>query len=137
MGELHRSAASLGFYGDDLDPKELSERLGGVPTVGVRKGGTWLTARGVEKMAHTGSWRIHVADCAPADLDGQINDLLDGLTDDLSAWRTFAQRYRGRIFLGLFLETGNEGVSLRPETLMRVGERGLLIDFDIYSAADF
>lgn len=136
MGELHRSSASLGFYGDDLDPQELSDRLGGEPTVGVRKGGKWRTESGVEKVAHTGSWRVRVPDCAPADLDGQINDLLDRFTADLLAWRSLARKYRGRIFCGLFLETGNEGISLQPETLARLGERGLLIDLDIYGAID-
>ena len=137
MGELHRSAASLGFYGDDLDPQELSEHLGGEPTVGVRIGGTWLTESGAEKVARTGSWRVRVPDRTPADVDGQINDLLDRFTADLPAWRAFARKYRGRIFCGLFLETGNEGISLQPETLVRLGERGLLIDFDIYSAIDW
>jgi hypothetical protein len=32
----------------------------------------------------------------------------------------------------LFLASGNEGLTIEPETLVRVGERGLLIDFDIY-----
>lgn len=74
-----------------------------------------------------------VADrCEPADLDGQINDLLDGLSDDLPAWRSFSERYRGRVFCGLFLATGNEGATLRSRTLLRLGERGLLIDLDIY-----
>jgi hypothetical protein len=132
MGSLHRSAASLGFFGDDLDPEEITACLGTTPTVGVRKGASWLTAKGGEKIAVTGSWRLVSERCEPANLDGQINRLLAGLSEDLLAWRSFAERYRGRIFCGLFLASGNEGLSLRPETLRRVGERGLLIDLDIY-----
>jgi hypothetical protein len=132
MGALHKSAASIGFYGDDLDPAKITAALGAEPTVGTRKGGRWKTKSGVEKLALRGLWRVEAERCEPGDLDGQINDLLDGLSNDLTAWRSFSQRYRGRAFCGLFLASGNEGLTLRSETLARLGERGLLIDLDIY-----
>lgn len=132
MGPLHKTDASISFHGDDLDPAEITSALGAEPTVGVRKGGLWRTTSGVEKVAWQGSWRIEVPRCEPGDLDGQINDLLDRLSNDLPAWRLYSQRHRGRVFCGLFLASGNEGLTLRPETLVRVGERGLLIDLDIY-----
>ncbi len=132
MGILHKSAATIGFYGDDLDPTEITEALGAEPTVGVRKGGVWKTKSGAVKTAVTGSWRIEAEYCEPGDLDGQINGLLDGLSEDLVVWRSFSQRHRGRVFCGLFLDSGNEGLTLRSETLLRLGERGLLIDLDIY-----
>ena len=132
MGSLHKSAASLSFFGDDLEPDEITACLGATPTVGARKGGVWLTARGAEKIAPTGSWRLVADRCEPADLDGQINRLLAGLSDDLAGWRAFSDRYGGRIFCGLFLASGNEGLRLKPDTLARVAERGLAIDLDIY-----
>lgn len=131
MGSLHRSAASIGFFGDDLDPSKITKRLG-EPTDSVQKGGTWLTKRGAEKVARTGSWRLEIERCEPGDLDGQINTLLDHLSNDLPAWRAFAKQFRGRVFCGLFLDESNEGLTLRPETLVRLGERGLLLDLDIY-----
>ncbi|MDQ0839238.1 hypothetical protein QFZ54_003022 [Sphingomonas faeni] len=72
----------------------------------------------------------------PADLDGQINDLLDGLSDDCSVWRSLSHLFRGRVFCGLFLASGNEGLTLRSETLARLSERGLLLDLDIYGPDD-
>jgi hypothetical protein len=132
MGILHKSAASIGFYGDELDPAEITAGLGAEPTVGVRKGGLWLTSRGAEKVAGTGSWRLRADRREPADLDGQINDLLNGLSDELKLWQSFAARYRGRIFCGLFLASWNEALKLRADTLVRVGERGLFLDLDIY-----
>ena len=134
VGALHRSAVSLGFYGDELDPAELTEGLGGKPTIAVRKGGIWLTSRGAEKIARTGSWRIEVERSTPADIDGQIRTILEPLTEDFGVWRDFAARYRGRFFCGLFLATGNEGLTLQPDTLAAIGARGLVLDLDIYGA---
>lgn len=132
MTALHRSAASLGFRGDDLDPDELTAALGGVPTVGVRKGGIWHTSRGAEKIAIRGMWRVETERCEPGDLDSQINALLAPLTRDLKVWCRFAARYEGNIFAGLFLAEWNEGVVLEPATLAALGERGLRLDLDIY-----
>ena len=134
MSELHKSAASIGFFGEDLDPAEITDALGAEPTVGVCKGGRWQTKSGAEKIALRGSWRMEAERCEPGDLDGQINGLLDGLSDDLPAWRLFSKRFRGRAFCGLFLASGNEGLTLRSETLTRLGARGLLIDLDIYAS---
>lgn len=132
MGTLYKSAASIGFLGDDLVPEEITAALGAEPTVGVRKGGVWRTKAGVEKVAPRGSWRKEADRREPGDLDAQINDLLDGLSDDLLAWQSFSKRYRGRVFCGLFLATGNEGATMLSGTLLRLGERGLLMDLDIY-----
>jgi len=134
MAGPHRTAALLGFYGDSLDPEELTAGLGGVPTVGVRKGGTWHTARGAAKIAPTGSWRIKAEDCSPGDLDGQIRSLLAPLTSDLDIWRDFSTRFGGRIFAGLVLAEWNEGMLLEAGTLALLAERGLYLDLDIYGA---
>ncbi|NGM50681.1 DUF4279 domain-containing protein [Caulobacter sp. 602-2] len=132
MGALQRTEATLRFFGDDLDPAEVSERLGAKPTVGVRKGDSWRTSRGVEKVAPTGSWRLEARAERSGDLDGQISELLGALSQDLDAWRALVARYKADVFCGLFLASGNDGVDLRPETLAALGERGLRLDFDIY-----
>lgn len=125
--------ASIGFYGDDLNPAELTEAFAVEPSVGVRAGEPWRTAKGAEKIARRGSWRIRAERREPGDLDTQINELLDRMSEDLQAWRLFSERYRGRVFCGLFMASGNEGLTLRSDTLGRLAERGLLIDLDIYA----
>jgi hypothetical protein len=132
MGNLYASAASISFFGDDLDPAEITRRLGAEPTIGVRKGGLRATAIGIGNPARTGSWVLKADRRSPADLDGQINDLLARLTNDIQTWQSLAARYRGRVFCGLFLGGANEGLRLLPDTLVRVGERGLLMDAEIY-----
>lgn len=131
MGRLEWSQASIGFYGDDLDPSEITLALG-EPTVGVAKGETWVTEYGTATTAKTGSWRLVAERREPADLEWQISDLLSRLSADLPAWRSLAGRYRGRVFCGLFLGSQNDGLTLQPETLVKIGERGLVVDFDIY-----
>jgi hypothetical protein len=134
MATLSKSAASLSFFGDDLDPDEITRLLGKQPKVGVRKGGTWLTASGAEKIARIGSWRLSVDRREPGDLNGQIVELLEGLNDDLTAWRDLSARFGGRIFCGLFLDNWNEGLTLPASTLALLADRGLKLDLDIYGA---
>jgi hypothetical protein len=136
MAEVRRTVASLRFVGDDLDPDLISRMLGALPTASVCKGDVRLTPKGREIVAYTGIWRLE-ADCGAIDsLDRQIASIFDGLSDDLSAWRELAARYRGDIFAGLFLHHANEGLSLEPSTLAAIGERNLMLDFDIYSGTD-
>ena len=132
MGELHATDASLRFFGDDLDPVELTASLGREPTVGVRKGGVWKTSRGAEKVARTGSRRLSVARRQPGNLDEQCDEILAALTDVLSIWRNLTNRFQAELLWGLCMREGNEGVELSPDTLKDLGERGLSLDLDIY-----
>ena len=134
MGPVDRTKAALRFFGDDLDPEEISARLGGEPTVAARKGGVWLTPSGKEAVARRGSWRRKVSQRQPGDLDGQIAELFADLTTDLAVWREFATRCQADIFCGLFLSEGNQGFTLKPETLAAIGTRGLVLGLDIYGA---
>lgn len=133
MSELEKTAVSLRFFGDDLDPDEITRRLGCEPTVGVRKGGIWLTAQGREKVAGRGSWRLHVERRSPGDLDAQILELLAKLSADLNVWTELSERFNADVFCGLFMASGNAGLTLNPRTIAAVGERGLMLNFDIYS----
>lgn len=129
-----RSAATVGFYGEDLDPVEITSLLGAKPTVDVVKGGHWKTSMGAEKLAYTGSWRLKSELSEPGNLERQISDLLASLTADLSVWHDLTNRFRGVMFCGLWLETYNDGLQLSPLTLSSLAERGLLLDLDIYGA---
>ena len=132
MTELHKTVATLRFFGEDLDPEEITQLLGANPTVGAKKGGTWLTELGAEKVAHKGQWRLTVERRSPGDLDGQVAELFDTLTTDLDIWKDLSARFQADVFCGLFMSEFNEGISLSPDTLVAVGSRGLSFDMDIY-----
>ncbi|TSD90716.1 DUF4279 domain-containing protein [Mycobacterium sp. KBS0706] len=133
MARLSESAASLRFFGDDLDPEKLTRLLGSEPSIGRRKGESyWSRGAQAEKVERTGSWRLWTEKRSPGDLDGQIAELLSPLSQDLAVWRDLSARFQADIFCGLFLDKSNEGIELQPETLVLVGSRGLILDFDIY-----
>ncbi len=124
MAEIYRSAASLSFSGDDLDPDEITRWLG--KPKGASKGGVLLTPAGKERISHTGIWLLKADDAQPADVDGQVRTLFSGLSEEFDIWKDFADRYRGRIFIGLFLKGSNEGVGISPRTLSAISARGAL-----------
>src|SRR5688572_19374032 len=114
MAGLHETAASLRFIGDDLDPDEITARLGAAPTRSVRKGSTRKTKQGADWVERTGSWHLRVSRRRPGDLDGQIAELLGTLSGDLSVWQDLTRRFRADIFAGLFMQEWNEGLSRSP-----------------------
>ena len=136
MADVYKTAVSLRFKGDDLDPAELTAALGKEPDIGVRRGGVWISPKGRETVSRMGSWILSIKDAEPADIDGQVAALFSDLCKDFTIWRRYAERYQGNIFVGAFLSQFNEGLSISPETLNAIGMRGLELGFDIYANDD-
>ncbi len=132
MADIHETKVSLGFYGDDLQPQEISDALRCQPDASAPRGELLRRPNGSEGVARTGTWLKRVARRSPGDLDGQIVELLRQMTDDLAIWQHLTARFSSRVFCGLFLEEGNEGAIIRPRTLLALGSRGLRLDLDIY-----
>lgn len=133
MAGLSESTVSLGFWDDELEPGMISRTLECTPTVGVAKGALWRTSAGVEKIAVTGSWRLQFERKAPGDLEGQIEELLSHTTGDLDRWNSLPRYGRARLFCGLFLSEFNEGLSLPNSLLVKIADRGLSLELDIYA----
>lgn len=132
LAGLGRTVATLRFFGDDLDPDEISRLLGVLPTKSARKGAIRRFPNGREVVPRRGSWRLEVPDRSPGDLSSQIVELLSTATGDLSVWSDLSLRYAGNVFCGLFMEEGNEGEELSPEAMFLMGARKLRLDLDIY-----
>jgi Domain of unknown function (DUF4279) len=132
LSSLWKTVVTLRFFGDDLEPSEISTLLATEPTASERKGDVRTSSPGMEIVARTGSWRLSVDDRSPGDLDAQLGQLFSRLTPDLSVWEGLAQRFQSDVFCGLFMETSNDGEKLKPETLASLGSRGLSLSLDIY-----
>jgi len=133
MAAIDESTACLRLIGDDLDPEEVTRILGKAPTRSERKGDVIRNQSGHERIARTGSWRLDATDCHPENIDGQVSEILSGLTTNLDAWRALSARHRVDMFCGLFMRESNEGIELSPATTLELGRRGILIGFDIYA----
>lgn len=76
---------------------------------------------------------LSIEKCAEVELEDQINALLDRLLSNLHIWQSLTQRFEADLFCGLWLEQCNRCLGFFPETLRRVAERSLVLQFDIYA----
>jgi hypothetical protein len=136
MGKVHHSSATLRVFGDDLQPDEITRLLKCQPTFAEVKGQVVKHSSGRERLVKCGNWRLLAEYAEPENLDTQIRSILLQTSDDLNIWRSLTQTYRVDMFCGIFLDSSNDGLSLSPQTLLMLGERGIDIDFDIYAAGD-
>ncbi len=134
MAALAHSRATLRLFGDDLVPEEITALLGAEPTRSTFRGQVNELTR-APKVWRTGSWRLEAPDADPANPDGQIAEILDELTPDLEVWRALTARFKVDLFCGWFMAEGNEGVSLSPDTLRALGERGIRLEIDLYDGS--
>ncbi len=133
MATIHRTSVSLRLHGDDLDPDEVSRLLGQAPDLAARKDEVWRPNSTPAAISRTGRWLKRVERRTPGDLDAQIGELLGLMSADLAVWGNLTGRFRADLFCGVFLGGANEGLTLRADTLLMIGARGLSLDFDIYA----
>ncbi len=132
-GRVDKTTVTLRFFGDDLDPDEVTQLLRCQPTTASRKGEE-MPGR-YHRVAKLGSW--HLESDGDGELEEQVDRLLDRLPDDLMVWqRLHALNPEADLFCGLFLDAWNRGVELSPELLQRISERHLRLSLDIYGSED-
>ncbi|HTM19921.1 MAG TPA: DUF4279 domain-containing protein [Kofleriaceae bacterium] len=126
--EVDTASVTLRFFGDDLDPADISRILGAEPTISRRKGDRIPDGR----TAETGSWLLSAEPMSRSSLESQIDSLFARLTQEAGLWRPLALKYRGDLFCGLWSLEWNCGAELSAEMLQRISARGLRMCFDIY-----
>lgn len=132
MSTLDETQVSLRFFGDDLDPDEITRLLGATPTESCRKGDILPLWPDRTRIAKEGSWRRRAPGRMPGDLEAQIFEVLSGLTQDMAVWEALSARYRPDIFCGLFMATGNDEFTLSHAVLDALSRRGLKLRVDLY-----
>ena len=134
MAVISRTSIALRLRGDELRPGEISAALGCQPDLSAPKDGACRSHpnQASERISKTGMWHKRVARRSPGDLDGQIVELFASMTGDLAVWQRLTTRFHADVFCGLFLDEANQGIELRPETLIALGARGLKLSLDVY-----
>ncbi|MBV6807678.1 DUF4279 domain-containing protein [Xanthomonas euvesicatoria pv. eucalypti] len=132
MGALEYSVATLRFFGDDLVPDEISALLSGSPTASQHKGQELKLKNSAVRIAKTGSWRLTSTQREPEDLEAQIFEILNQLTQDLTVWEHLSNHYQPDLFCGIFMAGRNDGLALSAKALLALGQRGISLDLDIY-----
>jgi len=110
--------------------------LGIAPTGSRQKGDEILGRSGHMRVARTGMWWLEAQTREPEDLSGQIDEILGKLTKDSDVWAELRRSFSVDLFCGLFMGSGNDGISLSPEHLKALGERGIELALDIYDSVD-
>ena len=135
MARIGKSTVSIRFFGDDLDPAEMTLVLGCEPSTEYRKGDK-RTSAGREYERKYGVWIVAAEDREPESIDEQLSTLFARMTQDLPTWLALAARYEAEVYCGLFMDQTNEGFSLSTATLQALACRGLEIGFDVYSPTE-
>lgn len=136
MGEISHSTISIRAFGKDLEPSELTKLLECPPTKAARAGDTITKRNGQTRLVKKGFWVLEYGESDPVELEEKIESLLSKLTNDLNVWNQIVGKYKVDIFCGLFVDNWNEGFSLSPGLLTKIGSRHLEISFDIYAPTD-
>lgn len=137
MAHVKKSVVCLRIAGDDLIPDEITKLLGATPSLIQIKGEKIVGRKtGHVRYAKMGMWRLRASDREPEDMNGQIREILDQATSDLTIWRGIRERYHIDLFCGLFLGGSNEGMTLLPRSLTALGERGIEMGLDMYSGRE-
>jgi hypothetical protein len=133
MSQLDETRVAIRFFGEDLDPDELTHLLGGTPTLRRRTSDT-INVRGrADRFAKTGTWQLEAEPARPGDLDRQTKAIFGRLTDDLAVWKDLTMRFQADVYCGLFMRESNEGLRLAPDTLLALASRGLVLEWDIFA----
>ena len=135
MDNLQRAIVTLLLHGDDLIPEEITAILGAQPTLGVRRGDEFVGHQGSLITAKTGRWDVSTGWHEPPCIDEMICEVLHSLTDGVQIWRDLMTRIDGYVSVGLYFheDSWTGGITLEPQTLRLLGDRGLALDFDMYA----
>jgi Domain of unknown function (DUF4279) len=137
MAALYRTVATLRVMGEDLIPAQITELLGKEPAASQSKGERIVGKNtGTVRIAKFGLWRFDSTAQIPGNLDDQIEEILSGLSQDLSVWARITSQFEVDLFCGLFMKAHMEGLSISPKWLAALGNRGIELGLDIYGGDD-
>lgn len=129
-GLVERTVVTLAIYGDELDPKKITQLLGLKPTHSHRRG---ESKPGSEQMISApGSWRFTLKGARPDGPEELTEKLLEFLPHEGVDWELLSEQYDIRLSYGIFFTGWNRGFALSSRLLQRLAEYHAELDFDLY-----
>jgi hypothetical protein len=129
-GAPDRSVVTLALYSPELEPDEVTRRIGLRPTESHRKGDTF----GRRKIPYRiGSWMLTAERLAPASVQECIEELLEQLPVSEELWSELSAEYEVQLRVSVFFDAVNRGFDINASVLSAVAAfRGSLV-LDIYA----
>ena len=134
-GEIDKTSVTLRFFGDELEPNELTEKLNFQPTYAHRKGDI-VPNKFKPHIVKTGTWLLAGEKEGERDLEKQILDLFEKLPGDLEIWKDLTKRFEADIYCGAWLKGWNRDVYFSPQVLKQISDKGLHLGMAIYCEGD-
>ncbi len=119
--------------GDELDPDQVSRRMGCEPTSSLRSGAR-LHADALP--CPVGTWRLQVRGDASTHASDLVEELLGRFTAEPSFWQALHRDFALQLHLSLHTAAPDAGFILAPEALTRCAATGasLLVTFHVHDA---
>jgi hypothetical protein len=132
-GLVDEARLTLGIYGSDLEPTEISNLLGCAPTSAHRRGD--LRREGLTPWPQ-GAWLLSIEGKSPTGPDELVGLLLGRLPQNSAIWEQLRGEYSVRLSFGIFVVRWNSGFELSPTSINRLAAIGGQVGIDIYAEVD-
>lgn len=134
-GKPEQATVTIRFFGDELNPDELTKLLECEPSEAYKKGHI-VTPTIKPRTIKTGTWFLSVERNPDQTLEEIISELLEKLTNDLEVWKKMSKRFEISIYCGAWIKGWNRDVWFSSGLLTKIAERNLSIGLAIYCDGD-
>jgi hypothetical protein len=130
-GSLDEAGVTLAIYGDDLDPEEVTAKLGVQPTRAHRRGDR---RRPESQPFSAGAWMLARRGTPPVAPDQLLAELVAMLPlEDAEVWTDLRSRFSVQLRWGLHMSGWNRGFQLSGDSMRRILQVVESVGFDIYA----
>lgn len=130
-GVVDETVATLSFQGEELEPDEITARLGLQPTRAHRKGDA--ISRWRNDPHSQGLWSFELRTQAPEGPEEALSRLLAMLPADAGLWASLTGRYRARVDLSLVVKAWSRGFEMPAPLIAALAARGLSVWCEVYA----
>lgn len=128
-GLVDETGVCLGVYGPDLDPDQVTSRIGCAPTSAHRRG----DRQGPRSPPYKeGAWLLEARGRAPTSAEQLIRQLLSKVPLDEALWEDLNSRFVVQLRIAVHFTGWNKGFDLTSGTVAAIAGVATTIVFDLY-----